>query len=1092
MTEAVIKAALESLSSLIQKELCLFLGVGREMRRLSGVLTRIKAVLEEAEKKQLTNKSLKYWLLDLRDAAYLLDDILDECSTEALSLEYQEEVQASCLYYFNLSHVMFRCKIAKKLKGISQRLYQIDEEKSRFQLSETVHEGKNEVMERRQTTSIITQTRFFGREADKETIVDFLVGDASNLEDVSVYPVTGIGGLGKTTLAQHVFHDQRVVSHFEPRIWVCVSENFNLKRLSKDIIESATRQPCGDLGLEPLQGRVQQELGGKRYLLVLDDVWNDNQGKWDELKYVLACGSKGASILVTTRLRTVASITGTVSAPHELSQLSEDDCWELFRQRAFGSKEEAREELITIGREIVRKCNGVPLAAKTLGGLLRFQRNEDEWLRIKESQIWNLPQEEDSILPALRLSYLNLSAKLRRCFAYLAVFPKDRGMSKKKVIELWMANGFLSTDEGFELEGDGDRVWNELYLKSFFVDVEIDESAYDTWFKIHDLVHDLAQSVMGEECYSGTLENGPLVERTYHLSLGDVDQSSNLWSSYLNKVKFLKTFIMLEDYYSQVDTCCDGLLKCYHLRAFDLKFSNEVSSSIDQLKHLRYLNLSHGRFTILPDSICRLWNLLILNLNMCDSLKMLPNKLKCLKSLRHLHLEGCLSLSRMAPGMRQLTCLKTLSAYVVDVQEGFLLEEVENLNLEGTLSIKRLERVTSETDARKARLADKRLNKLELSWERNEQSQLQENEEKILEVLQPHAQLKSLIVKGYLGTQLPQWMINPTLKHLISLQLVGCKSLVCISCLAKLPTLKRLSLTDMNHVQYIDEEPYVYGVDRGFQVLEKLQLSELLSLVKLSREDGDNMFPRLSTLDVTNCPQLNLPFLPSVTQLQVARGCSKVCVGSIQNLPNLERLLLNGYVGLTPPPEKMLEGLQHLKELRLFCFPKLEVLPTGLANSKALEQLHISYCENLETITEEVLQGWCSLKIFRIWGCPKFKLSAGFGHFIALELLTIAGCARLEDIPDDLQHIMTLRSLQLRDLPNLASLPDWLGNLGLLKSLDIYECPKLMSLPTSIQSLANLKSLSIYGCPELGKRCNEKTGEDWHKIARVPYLSIGD
>ncbi|XP_028787894.1 disease resistance protein RGA2-like [Neltuma alba] len=1071
MTEAMIEVALDTLSSLIQKELVLFLGVGGEMRRLSSVLTTIKAVLEDAEEKQLTNKSLKDWLRKLRDAAYVLDDILDECSTHALSLEYQDKVQASCLCSFNPTHVKFRYKIAKKLKGISQRLDEIAEERTRFHLRETVHERRNEVMEWRQTTSIITQTPLYGREADKEKIVNFLIGDASNLEDVSVYPIIGIGGLGKTTLAQHIFHDERVANHFELRIWVCVSEDFSLKRISKAIIESATTgHACADLDLEPLQRRLQEVLGRKKYLLVLDDVWNEKQEEWDKLKFVLACGSKGASILVTTRLTTVARIAGTVS-PHQLSLLSDNECWELFRQRAFGSEEEAREELMAIGREIVRKCKGVPLAAKTLGSLLCFQSNENEWLRIKESEIWNLRQEEDSILPALRLSYLNLSAKLRRCFAYLAVFPKDQAMRKKQVIELWMANGFISTNGEFEVEDDGDRVWNELYLKSFFVDVLIDQFDH-TWFKIHDLVHDLAQSVMGEECYNGTCENGPPSERTHHLLLDGNDQFPNIWSSHLKKVKFLKTFIVQENDF-EINT---RLLKCYHLRALDLKFLNEVPSSIDQLKHMRYLNLSGGEFTMLPDSICKLWNLQILNLNGCCFLKKLPNQLKYLKSLRHLCLNGCPSLSRLAPKMRQLTCLKTLSVYIIGVQEGFLLEEVGNLKLEGTLDIEHLERVKSPMDAKKANLADKRLDELELSWKRNGQSQLQENEEEILEALEPHKQLKCLVVKGYLGTQLPQWMINPTLKDLISLQLKGCKNLVRVSCLAKLPSLKRLSLENMNHVQYIDEESYVDGVDRGFQALEGLELLRLPSIVKLSREDGDSMFPRLSKLDITHCPQLNLPFLPSITQLQVTNGCSKELVGSIhQNLPNLECLALSGDGELTSFPEEMLVGLKHLH-----------------ANLKALEQLQISECNNLETITEEASRGLCSLKNLFISECPKFKLSTGFGHLIALEALTIDRCVEVKDIHDALQHIMTLRLVRLSDLPNLASLPDWLGNLGLLESLYISGCPKLMSLPMNTQSLTNLKYLSICGCPKLWKRCKEGTGKDWHKIAHVPCRDIKD
>ncbi|KAK4261268.1 hypothetical protein QN277_004291 [Acacia crassicarpa] len=376
MTEAIVEVALETLSSLIQKQLGSFLGVNREMKRLSDVLTTIKAVLEDAEEKQLTDKSLKNWLRKLRHAAYLLEDILDECSTHALSLEYRHKVQGSCLYSFHPAHVMFRYKIAKKLKAISQRLDEIAKERLKFHLHETAPERRNEVMEWRQTTSIITQPQFYGRDAERDRIVNFLVHDASNSVDVSVYPIVGIGGLGKTTLAQQVFNDERVANHFELKIWVCVSEDFNLKRLSKAVIESAGHT-CGDLDLEPLQQRLQEVVGRKRYLLVMDDVWNDNQEKWDRLKYVLACGSKGSSILVTTRLTNVACITGTVP-PHQLSLLSEDDCWDLFKQRAFGPDKEERAELVAIGRVIVKKCKGVPLAAKTLGSLLHFKIDEKD------------------------------------------------------------------------------------------------------------------------------------------------------------------------------------------------------------------------------------------------------------------------------------------------------------------------------------------------------------------------------------------------------------------------------------------------------------------------------------------------------------------------------------------------------------------------------------------------------------------------------------------------------------------------------------------------------------------------------------------
>ena len=128
----------------------------------------------------------------------------------------------------------------------------------------------------------------------------------------------------------------------------------------------------------------------KGYLIVLDHVWDEDPEKWDALKYSLACGSKGTSVIITTRLEKVASIMGSI-LPHHLSFLSDEDCWLLFKQRAFGRGNEEHPNLVAIGKEIVKKCGGVPLAAKSLGGLVCYKSEENEWLYVLESEIWNLP-----------------------------------------------------------------------------------------------------------------------------------------------------------------------------------------------------------------------------------------------------------------------------------------------------------------------------------------------------------------------------------------------------------------------------------------------------------------------------------------------------------------------------------------------------------------------------------------------------------------------------------------------------------------------------------------------------------------------------
>ena len=315
MADEVLGIVTENLSSFVREQLALFFGVNEEIERLSSTLTTINAVLEDAEEQQITNRAIKDWLRRLKYAAYVLDDILDECSIKSArsrregngSVSQNEDHNMS-LCSLNPKFTLFRYKVAKRLKKISKRLDGIAQERQNFHLVERTTERRVEVPEWRQTISIINQSVVYGRDEDREKIVDLLLRQASESDELSIYSIIGIGGLGKTTLAQAVFNDERVSNHFDLKIWVCVSEDFSLKRVLECIIESYTGQHSNLTNLDTLQKRVQELLQSKKYLVVLDDVWNENQEKWDRLKSVLNCGSKGASILVTTRLRIVATI----------------------------------------------------------------------------------------------------------------------------------------------------------------------------------------------------------------------------------------------------------------------------------------------------------------------------------------------------------------------------------------------------------------------------------------------------------------------------------------------------------------------------------------------------------------------------------------------------------------------------------------------------------------------------------------------------------------------------------------------------------------------------------------------------------------
>lgn len=477
---------------------------------------------------------------------------------------------------------------------------------------------------------------------------------------------------------------------------------------------------------------------------MLDDVWNDKQEKWFELRDILSCGSSGSSIIVTTRQNKVAQIMRTLP-PHYLMGLSCEYCWMLLKQRAFGLEEEEKEypELEIIGKEIVKKCGGVPLAAKALGGILRFQKTEKEWIYVRESEIWKLSAEGSLIMPALRLSYHHLPLELRQCFANFAAFPKDRKIEKEELIYVWIAHCYISSKRTLGVEDVGNEICNELILSSLFQSSSKDE------ISMHDLVHDLAESVMENKV--------PGVQMERNITTA---------SSTIRQVDFLRRYIMFPKIFQQ-DIDISSISELRSLRILDANRTGikYLPSSIGRLKHLRYLNLSVSEIRTLPSSLCSLWNLQMLNLDYCNRLVALPKNMRYLCNLQHLCLSHCTSLSEMPSQMRELTRLRTLSMFIVGANKGNQLEELGFLNLSGRLEIQHLERVKGQIEAKRANLADKlNLRDLILSWERNSLSKLGEDvDEMVLDALEPHPSLEELSINGFSGRRFPVWMTNSTL-----------------------------------------------------------------------------------------------------------------------------------------------------------------------------------------------------------------------------------------------------------------------------------------------------------------------------------------
>ena len=516
------------------------------------------------------------------------------------------------------------------------------------------------------TESFVHPQYFIGREDDKEVIIHLLMHQDAG-RSVSVIPIVGIGGLGKTTLAKFVYNDERVVSNFQLRMWVNVFEDFDVTRLIKEILKSAIGSIDENLSVHMLQIHLRELLKDKKFLLVLDDVWNEDHNKWIELKDLLIGGCNGSQIIVTTRNSLVATVMGTTPT-YNLDGLSQEDCLSLFVKFAFKEGEEKQYlSLLEIGKEIVKKCKGVPLAVKTLASLLYSKVDEQEWRVVRDNNIWNLEQ-KDAILPALKLSYNQLPFHLKQCFAYCSLFTKDYKFINHELIQIWMAHGILqaTNDENIELEDVGDLYIKELCSRSFFQDVVV-EGIDSYTFKMHNVIHDLALLIAKDE-FSIVSKKSSIAAKVCHLSFSDSVQGV---TTHLEKLRKVQTIIFhTKQPVSLVEAC---ISRFKYLRVLDLRYSSfeELSSSIGTLKYLRLLNLSDNQ-TIkrLPHSICKLHNLQTLLLARCHNLERLPKSIRNMISLRfftvttkHTYLskngEGCLnSLRYLAIG--QCESLKSL------------------------------------------------------------------------------------------------------------------------------------------------------------------------------------------------------------------------------------------------------------------------------------------------------------------------------------------------------------------------------------------------------------------------------------------------
>ncbi|KAL8166023.1 hypothetical protein V2J09_007522 [Rumex salicifolius] len=1061
-----------------------------DLRRVGKELSRLDYVLSSASLTQHdNNKLLLIWLEDVKEAACFADNLLDEIAYDKI----RRKVSIGTSFAARLlprPDVHFRKRIAGKIKNFFSLTADIYKEaettltlvklagKDLIARPATLSEKLSKIRENPETSIIL------GRKGDEELIVTELCSPDNDL-NLSIVAVVGRSGVGKTTLARIVYDNPDVCKHFgKRRTWIFVSDQFKLERFLDEMLQSVT----GSSGLTN-KGAIEVELqeslkGEKGYLLILDDVWNTDEDLWKSVESSLLRISRftRCKVLVTTQSFDVARKMG-ASLTHELKDLDDDDAWELFYQLALANKTpEQISNLEDVGRQILSKCSGLPLAIRTMGSLLRSMDDRSQWESIESSEMWGLSVDQSKVMPWLIISFQHLdNTAIKQCFVHCSIIiEKGKFVLESEVIRGWMAQGFIqsttATESDLSLEDICQTYVSNLVATGLLQrrieyndDLGRSSAKYDpgVWYLwTHDLVHDLARFiskstvwVLRKDCELNT------VSKAQHLRLCSEGTSECQYNLPKGKTLIrLRTLICMNatlsvDFADQAKFLRDmRLIKC------GLK---EVPSSIGGLKHLRYLSFSGNPLRHLPESITTLYHLQTLDLEHCYSLDILPQKITKLLNLRHI----LASYVKIPEGVGQLTCLRTLPPIVLGGKKGFKIKELKSLGLlSGELQISGLEHISCKEEAAEASLKTKaRIEYLSLLWLKRD-SKVREgcdDDDEIMEELQPHSNLRGIYVRDFGGKRLPSWLrVMHNLKAIILEFCEACKQLPTLGQLGSLEELRIFKMGSLevigmgfyhNDEERVNASSSSHDIKRRilFPRLKRLHLLDLQKLRDWAEPPRSiyEAFPCLEKLQLWGCPLLaSAPTcFQSLSSLSVTRiGSGEAVMKLLTNTSNLTHLTIDGVEQLT--------SLFH---------PSMECTNSLECNElRALRTLEIEDCPNLGTI--HGLEGCVSMEKLSLKGSSKLYLIPDLKNLRRLTSLTLFDFSQQMTLPEWLSCLSSLQILEIGGLNEEIQQLDYATNLPkFLKELTFKGWPKLLVLPEWLGYLFSLQKLRIEDCMEL-------------------------
>ncbi|XP_031505715.1 disease resistance protein RGA2-like [Nymphaea colorata] len=1080
MADAVVGLVLDKLTALISDQVGVFYSAKKELENLKSEMIAIRSTMKVADGlPYFMVEGLKDWLQKLKDVAYDAEDIIDKYQAK---INQNKQVCSPFVNYFPSScdnHIRLRYKLGKDIKAINETLAQISKEKDRYH--NILHEFATrslQITNDRATSCFIDKKDIIGRENDQTTLIQKLVGEDTTTCgggcNVSIISIVGIGGVGKTTLAQMIFDNDQVKKHFgESMWWVSILQRPNAIDVTKRIVEQIKKDEVNVSELNTLIQLVHSTTSKNKFLLVLDDVWDLDW--WERLEHVLVKkGAPGSRIIMTSRKEHISKGIG-AAYMLELESFTHEKSWELFLREALITEDELKRlNLEEIGRNIVSKCGGLPLVIQTVGKVMQSkERRREDWEFIANSKIWDLKipstTSDSSLLPGLVLSYDDLSPILKHYFTYFSLYQKGVPLYKLDFIMNLMAHGLVENANERNMEVAANHHIDDMVGRRLFQLTNPDGLS----LQMHDTVHDLATHVAGKE-YAHNYVN----ENTRHLAIRK--HLSSLDEIGLQRNHVLRTFLCLKPLSENpLDKYINNLKM---LRVLDLTGGSftKIPDSIGDLLLLKHLDLRDTTIKQLPASIGKLQNLLSLLLDGSE-IQELPKEIGQLCNLRHLGLENTHQLEFVAEGLGKVTCLRTLSRFIIchanKATVGCNVKELKNLiNLKGELTIENLERVTLINDASEALLQEKKdIESLNLSFGKiiigeetseEEKKKIAEDQEQLLQELQLPPNLKSLSLTRYCGKKLPiDWLDGCV--HLETIKFQSC------SWIEKLPSFtmfKCLHLHDCHHLKTLAASPCLeeFVID-GCASFTQLPFCPKLESVEMSNLDNWEGFEKgaekycIKTLKISNCLKVkSMPHLPSLQRLEI-NFCDELSALLEKeeaefelNMPALTELEIRGCPALVELPDMpILTSLTMVECHRL----------KQLTFMGKLEKLKVRGCENWEGWSLERKEN-ATLPFMHeldIYLCPKLR---ALPSFPALTDMKIHSCEELRALWREDDQPIGLEVISMHRCPNVSFQVDWLLPLTKIRDLMMDGPLCCLHVTTShIEALQRLRALGFICLP---------------------------